>query len=167
MTDDDVEAYLRHLRETERRHRPADPRRRLARQIESAIAHRLMEAGHLVNPTSHASRFDLLVDDCLQVEVKAATWRSHARGGRYQFNYHNAADILIACCVNLAVHHYVIPTAELGDRSYLAITSPDPGQYTGQWATYLGAWDLIDRAIERARQETHQPALITEPAGII
>lgn len=130
----------------------SDPRRALADSAEREAACILAGAGYDVALTpGHNDRHDLTLGGVLRIEVKASSWTpaQNARG-RYQVHWHNKADVL--CWLLADVGQWIIiPAHELGDRRNLAIWSKDPGQYTGQWAAYLGAWPIVDQALEWAR----------------
>jgi len=141
----------------------ADPRRLLADSAERELAARLLVAGYTVARTAHNTRFDLVVDGCLRVEVKASTWRSAAGGGgRYQCCFHNRADVVCWLLANAGTW-FVIPVADLAGRRNLAIWSRDPRRYTGQWSPYRGAWHILDAAVAAATARgveiAHQPRL--------
>jgi len=129
-----------------------DPRRALADSAEREAAAVLAGAGFdvVLTPGYH-DRHDLTVGGALRVEVKASTWRPAAHAsGRYQALWHNKADLLLWLLADVGAW-VVIPCEVLGERSNLAIWSKDPGQYSGQWAAYLGAWHIVDQALEQAR----------------
>lgn len=157
ITEEGMHEFFKAQRDWERRMRYAkriDPRRRLANMVERDVAQRLVEMGYLVTPTGHNTRYDLLVESCCRVEVKASTWRPALRGtGRYQALIHNRADVIVFCCVNGSLHYFVIPAGELRERQNIAVWSYDPAAYQGQWAPYFQHWDALAEAVEQAKAE--------------
>jgi hypothetical protein len=126
----------------------ADPRRVLADEAERIVADRLLDLGYSVKRTSPGSRYDLLIEGCCRVEVKAATW-----GGRYEWHYHNRADVLILAAKNGSWHFFVLPVGVLAGRRNLAIWSENPARYGGQWATFLDGWSRVKPIVERVQRE--------------
>jgi len=145
--------------------KPVDPRKIFARQVERSVMYRLAERGHHVLQQKRNARFDILVDDCLRVEVKAAKWHASPSGGRYQACIHNLCDLVIFVCVNGSHHHFVIPAHQLGTRKNIAVWSHNPKDYAGQWAKYFEAWRVVDNAVQVAQRRPHQlsfGSLVTE-----
>jgi len=128
-----------------------DPRRQLAASAEREAAAILAGAGLDVDLTpGHNDRHDLTVNGCLRCEVKASRWTGAQNAtGRYQCLFHNDADLLLWLLADVG-QWVIVPSGELGDRRNLAIWSHDPAEYTGQWAAYLGAWDIVDQALATA-----------------
>jgi hypothetical protein len=125
-----------------------DCRRELAGEAERAVADQLIALGYSVRPTSTGSRYDLLVEGCCRVEVKAATW-----GGRYEWHYHNKADVVILAAKNGRWHFFVLPVAALAGRRNLAVWSENPTDYGGQWADFLEAWSMVKPIVERVQRD--------------
>lgn len=141
-----------------------DPRRVLANRIEWDAAFRLAGMGYRVRRQGHNARADLIVEDCLRVEVKASRYYPNKQGGRYQARLHNRADVLLFCCVNGSLHFFVIPMWALRGVGNLAVWSYDPAEYGGQWAPYLENWQVLADALAVARMDrTYQ--LSFEEAG--
>jgi hypothetical protein len=114
------------------------------RQVEAIAAELLRDRGYTVKTTTHKAHHDLWANGA-RVEVKAATYD----GRRWQWNLRGSqADVfLLACCNDRQViAWFVIPGGDVGDRRNAAVWTADPGQYAGQWAPYLGAWELLDEA---------------------
>lgn len=147
--------------------RPRDPRRLLAESAEREAAIRLLLEGHAVERTpGHNDRYDLLVDDRLRVEVKAARWtRTRGNRGRYQAHIHNRADVVCWLLANTG-QWFVVPVDALSPRRCIAIWSYDARDYSGIWSEYLGAWGLIDDLVHEVkaggRTFAHQLALDLE-----
>ena len=152
--DWEEKAILQELRIEQRRREmilrfgtPPDQRQRLARIVEARVA-LCIEAlfGYSINQTSHKASFDLWVDN-VKVEVKGSHWQ----GRRYQANIRNhSADILIFDAINGLDHYFIIPMAQVNPRRTVEITSYDVLAYTGQWAAYLEAWDVLALAVRAA-----------------
>ncbi len=70
----------KHQRDEESRRRYTRPapdsnhNRSLAHLVERDVAAHIWQMGYSAHWMPHNARFDLLVDGCLRVEVKAATW---------------------------------------------------------------------------------------------
>jgi hypothetical protein len=123
-------------------------RHTLADDVERHVYEALRALGYDVCRQGHNSRFDILVDGRLRVEVKASRWHANGTRGRYQALFHNRADVVVFCPVNGKVHHFLIPSGELSGPTNLAIWSHDPARYGGQWATWFERWDTIAAALE-------------------
>lgn len=131
----------------------------LERQVTRRVLPRLAEFGP-VNLTVHNAPFDAYVGGC-RVELKAANWTSGNRGGRYQCTIRNcAADVLVFTVVNGTDHHYIIPFAAIGRRRQIAITSYDVTAYSGQWAAYLDAWDVLGQVVASALDRPAQTSFL-------
>lgn len=144
-------------REREYRQRLAarDARRKLAGEAERLVADRLERMGYVVRIPRAESRFDLLVGGCCRIEVKAATWRPVFGGGsgRYEWHYHNDADLLILAARNGSWHFYVLPTAALGGRRNVAVWRENPAQSAGWLSEYLERWELVGPVVDQVGRE--------------
>jgi hypothetical protein len=85
------------------------------------------------------------------------------QSGRYQAEVRsrqtNTFDALIFDCINGAHHWFIIPAQALGRRRQVQITSYLVGRYKGQWAPYLGAWELIADLVDQVRHRPQQLSL--------
>lgn len=133
----------------------------LARRVEARVARQLAAWGYQVCPTTHNAPFDLWVEGA-RVEIKAARWYCHQRGGgRYQANVRqHQADVLIFDCINGADHYFIIPMAVIVPRRSLVVTSHNPAAYGGQWAEFLDAWEHLAAAVEAAQDRDRQLSLL-------
>jgi hypothetical protein len=156
ITEMDLFNLHKHQRDEESRRRytrsapDSEHNRSLAHLVERDVAAHIWQMGYSARWMPHNSRFDLLVDGCLRIEVKAATWTPP---GRYQAQLHNLADVIVFCCANGRYHYFVIPVNEVGARSHLAVWSYAPEDYAGQWRPYLENWALLGQHIETARRQ--------------
>ena len=114
------------------------------------MARRLAELRLWWSPTRPNARFDLLVEGCLRVEVKASRW---VAPGRYQACLHNVADVVVWGCRNGRWHWFVIPVEQLGDRRNVAIWSEDPERYDGLWSPFREAWPRLAELVTVTRSE--------------
>jgi hypothetical protein len=126
----------------------------------------LQRLGHNVRLISNFfDDFDLIVDDSLPVEVKAA--RVHARPVRpgyyrptYTFDVSNINQdydyVVILICEepNALKWPYIVPSWLLQSRSSTSITS-HPRSYNGQWAKYLNCWHTINQ-VKQVRKRLNQ-----------
>lgn len=132
-----------------------DPRRILARAVESDVAQRLRERGYYVSRTGHNEHFDLNVEG-VRVEVKAATWSEDSH--RYAAALRsNSADVLVLGCLNSIWRYFVIPFAEVCELTHIKISSHDPADYAGRFRDYLEAWPLIDELVARGVNHWQMP----------
>jgi hypothetical protein len=118
---------------------------------EKFIASELTDRGYTANLVSDFNAsFDILVNDSLPIEVKVAKRTSRDRGReRYQFKLtsklHRQDYIfcLVAIDDNGELFTFVIPSAFIGDRQTISLTSHPANSYKGQWAKFLNAWDWL------------------------
>lgn len=119
--------------------------------------------GYQVAKCPHNSPHDLVVGGYVTVEVKTAhpTKGARGHGRRWQFCLYShpergarpfAQDMLLLCCLPPRADgrpvFYVIPGGQVPPGlTKLDITSK-PGQYTGKWARYREAWQLVWELIE-------------------
>jgi len=125
----------------------------LAREAERRVAARLEAMGYAAWPMGHNCRHDLEIDQGCRVEVKAATWRDigDRRGGRYQFHFHNRADLLILCAINGSWHFYVLPVEALAGRRNVSVWCYEPERSSGWLRPYLEAWTLVSEIVNAER----------------
>lgn len=139
-------------REMMARHAPGRPR--ASKIFERAVTARLLPllaSYGPVNLTVDQAPFDVWVAG-VRVEIKAANWVSMPGWpGRYQGTIRNGDyDVLLFVAVNGTDHHFVIPKVAIGRRTQVAITQYQVERYSGQWAAYLEAWDVLRLAVEAA-----------------
>jgi hypothetical protein len=138
------------------------PHLRLAGETVERVAGRIEALGYAVAPTTGNASWDLEVEGCLRVEVKASAWKEQKPTGthrlprhRYQANIRakQAAqiDLVIFVAVNGRDHHFIIPRAELRGRRSLTIRVYNPDAYTGSLAQFREAWHLVGPALDAAR----------------
>ena len=139
--------------------RPADHRHELAREAEGLAAARLRSLGYGGEKTAHRAPYDFLVNGCLRVEVKVSNWRQQPgrRGGRYQANIHNSADLVIFLARGGTDTWFVMPMAIAG-RS-VTIRDYRADRTAGKYAPYLGAWGLVGWACALASGRARQLGL--------
>lgn len=125
---------------------------------------RLEEMGYAVEPSKGNAHWDLLVEGCLRLEVKASEWKLQEHPepgrrrprGRYQANIRKKqagqVDLVVFMAVNGADHHFVIPRPELRGRRNLTIRCYDPAHYTGNLAGFYEAWERVGPALAAARE---------------
>lgn len=148
--------------------RRRDRHTELARQAERWTQDQITGLGYQVHQTTNNCPFDLWVQrsdgKAVRVEVKISLYNQNARGGRYQANvrHHHQADLLVFIARNGRNWPYIIPMQHIAPRRNIAIWSYCPGDYSGQWAVYLGAWDQLHRAIETAAPKDFQLPLFWE-----
>lgn len=163
--------WLRHFLAGSLKRQVERERLRQSRRAEEQIADFIRdEFGYQVNLTTPNCPFDLWVADgnrAARVEVKLSTYHLHppSRSGRYQVDIrqHADVDVIIWICRSEEDWLYVIPAGDLRGRRNLAIWSRNPGQYRGQWLSYLNAWNHLRQAITNTHWRVWQPSL-TFPA---
>lgn len=136
-------------------------RRTLARRVELDAVQRMRGMGYQAGLTTPNARYDVLVGGCCRIEVKAARWHQVGEGGgRYQACLHNVADLVLFCCVNGALHYFVLPAATLEERRNIAVWSYHPAEYKGRWAPFLEDWERLAEAVDAARSRPRQLAFL-------
>lgn len=159
--------WWHYLNDTLQRQRQREAQR-LAREAEQSIAQHVQAMGYQVNPTTHKAPFDLWVQDdlgrAIRVEVKISRYHHSQKGGRYQADvrHFDQADLLVFIARNGKDWPFIIPMADIAPRRHVAIWSYCPADYSGQWASYLNAWDYLQQAIETAAVHSWQPSLFQD-----
>ncbi len=146
-----------------------DQRQKLAREAERIVSNLARKLGYQATSTPHKCPFDLWIrgDDgrAVRIEVKISLYHrciEPKKGGRFQANirHHDQADLLVFIARNGQDWHFVIPMKRIVPRHNIAIWSPCPAHYRGQWAKYLEAWEHLQRAIEQAQPQSCQLPLL-------
>lgn len=137
---------------------------RLAHQAEGLVAEIARSMGFTTLVTNHTHPHDLEVIDsagrAARVEVKIALPHPNQRKWRYQARlHHHNADVLVFIARNGKDWPFVIPMADICPRTNIAISSYCPGDYSGQWAAYLEAWDHLRQAVQAAQPNPYQMPL--------
>jgi hypothetical protein len=137
----------------------------LAAEAEASVAAMIRERGYDVALTTHNCPFDLWVqgdqERAARVEVKISLYalcKDRNKGGRFQarIHQHKAADLVVFIARNGQDWPFVIPMPDIGSRHNLAIWSPCPADYRGQWAAYLNAWKHLDDAVANTQRRVWQ-----------
>ena len=132
----------------------------LGDEAEAKVQRLLAWRGYDVKTTGHNERYDLSIateSGSKKIEVKGSRFKAHRNGGgRYQANLRGQADHadLFIFCLKPDDdaddwRFFVIPAAELAGSATLTITSryPEPGKCRSKWMRVLGAWGLVDKAV--------------------
>lgn len=137
----------------------------LTNQAVKSLIAELTRRGYAAAETRHKCPFDLLVNDSLRLEVKAANWTPrHGRPqfGRYQANVKrhqiDICDVLVFAirgAVAWPWQFFIVPAQAVTGRT-IEITSYDVGDYTGKYARFLGAWGIIADCESAAKSRTRQ-----------
>lgn len=107
-----------------------------------------------VEPTPHKAPQDLLVNDILTVEVKAANrTRTKHSSGRFQFNIRQAADIFILYCFGPHPATFIIPGRLVKGLRQIAIYSKNPNAYAGKWSRFRDAWYHVENELAKWQQQ--------------
>ncbi len=142
---------------------------RLSREAEQIVDELVRKMGYRTNPTPHKCPFDLWVQDevgrAVRLEVKISQYHRAKKGrsgGRYQADvrHHDQADLLVFIARNSQDWPFVIPMADIAPRRNIALWSYHPEDYTGQWASYLQAWEYLHQAIKVAEPRSWQTPLL-------
>jgi hypothetical protein len=125
------------------------------------VANRLLEErGFSCEVYGGTAGFDLLVDERVTVDVKAATCGGPGgrRGYSWQFNLkrHNIREVegalLLLCFADPEdddpIAEFVIPGGETAMLRKINITSKDPRTYSGKWSQYRAAWHVLNDLVE-------------------
>lgn len=143
----------------------------LAASVAQRVAGQLEALGYHVEPSKPNASWDLLVEGCLRVEVKASEWHKqkpdranrNENRGRYQANIRgrqtSQADLFVFVAVSGADHYFIIPRADLAGRHSLTIRTYNPEYYTGCLAEFREAWQLVGPALEAAKERVEQGRL--------
>lgn len=112
---------------------------------ESHIAHLLRQRGHEVDTTSVKFPYDLLIDRCIKVDVKTAN-ESDVRG--YPIHSYRLAKRKQTCDFYIFYEAdtgrvYVVPANKLNGQVQVGM-----GLDSKEYAKYLGAYHLIDEAVD-------------------
>lgn len=125
--------------------------------------------GYRTYGTTKQCPFDLWVTDpggrAARVEVKTSLFRDSPKGGRFQWDIRqNQRDIDCVICLakNGRYWPYIIPMDRIKPRRNIAVWSPCPADYRGQWQIYLEAWDYLEQIIANARPRAWQLSLPME-----
>lgn len=138
------------------------------------VARQLRQRGYTVELIGASSDFDLLVEGVIRVEVKSALPSAGNGGVRYQFSLRRHGlsldeELLVLLCYHIAgaaPAAFIIPNHALPrDLTKIDITSPDPADYTGQWALYRNDWAQVSQIVaatacrkpELFRSRTEEP----------
>lgn len=135
----------------------------LAVEGEEAAMELVRALGYQAHLTTHNAPFDLWVSDsqgrAARVEVKTSLYSRKHR--RYEWDIRqDEVDIVICLAKNGRYWPYIIPIADIGQRRNLAIWSYCPGDYKGQWAIYLNAWQHLHQAITNSQPRCWQLSLL-------
>lgn len=158
--DWESKAIIQELRQEQRKREmwlrfgtPPDQRQRLARIVEARAVERIeRHFVYSINYTNHKAAFDLWVGGA-RVEVKGSNWD----GQRYQASVRNhMADVLIFDAINDTDHWFIIPMGEIEPRNHIAIWNYNVAAYSGQWAQFLEAWDVLEYAVKTAQARPKQ-----------
>jgi len=106
----------------------------------------------LVRRTTRGCHYDLWAGGA-RVEVKAARWKEHARGGGwYQADVRPSQefDLLLFCAANGTAHWYVVPCEAVGGRRTISVCSYRPEQSRGWLRRFLERWDVADEVVRSA-----------------
>jgi len=119
----------------------------------------LERCGYSVEWYGGTNGFDLLINESVTLDVKAATRGGPGgrRGYTWQFSlnrfntHYREAIVLLLCFDDPAddepIAVFMIPGKETWDLRKINITSKDPRTYRGKWARYRGDWSALDKAI--------------------
>lgn len=139
-------------------------RQALAEEGECLAKQWIRDLGYTVyRRNSPNDPYDLRVegfDAQIWVEVKISQCYKGPKGHRFQADVRQyKADVLIFIARNGKDWPFIIPMNQIRPRRNVAIWSAQPKQYKGQWAPYLGAWDILVHTLEKARIRDAQLAL--------
>lgn len=129
-----------------------DQRHGLGAEAVLVAGQALAALGYASAETTHKAPYDLLVNDCLKIEVKAARWTSRAGGGgRYQADLKRRqrliADVVLFGLKDAGAWRWlVIPADDITSRT-LTVTSRDLGEYAGRYRPYVSAWSNVAKAL--------------------
>lgn len=144
-----------------------DPNLALGREAEALVAGKLAALSYQVTATSYKATCDLIVNDTLRIEVKAALWHKEAdlqrNRGRYQARIHKRqqADLVILMVRSgWGDSFFVIPHSELAGQRSITIRCHNVQSYTGRFSGYLEAWELIELALEVLKNQPYQLSLV-------
>lgn len=154
-------------------------RLRQAAAAEDLVADRIRAMGYRVYSTTANCPFDLWVCDtagrAARVEVKLSTCHENKGRARYQCDVRQSIDCDLLVWIARTCSepgrdgrdwHYVIPMANLGPaHRNLAIWSAYPGDYRGQWSSYLEHWDHLHHVIANTHPRIWQSSMPLAQGG--
>lgn len=135
-----------------------DQRHSLGSEAVATAGQALAALGYASAETSHKAPYDLLVNDCLKIEVKAARWTDRAGGGgRYQADLKRRqrliADLVLFGLKDAGGWQWlVIPADDITSRT-LTVTSRNLSDYAGKYRPYVGAWSNVAKMLARVSAE--------------
>ena len=161
--------WRHHLNGTLKSERERERLRQAAEAEDQVAEYIRQELGYQAHLTTANCPFDLYVtagedSQACRVEVKLSTYARNGQGGRYQCNIRAGQefDILVFVARNGQDWHYVIPVEALKQRRNIAIWSLCPGDYRGQWRSYLNAWHYLDQILTNSQTRVWQLNLPTK-----
>lgn len=115
---------------------------------EQRVMGRLSSLGYVVSPASPNAPYDFVVNGSIRVEVKASRFHPFGNSrGRYQWDFHNQADVLVVLLVADSVPVYLVMPCWGICRGNMAICQKNPFEYMGKWAFWVERWDVLENAL--------------------
>jgi len=111
---------------------------------EALVMNWLSARGYSVKQTTTRAPYDLLINDCLRIEVKSATYSVAAGGYVFTFGdrgYNPPYDVYVCCAVDRASDEitafYIIPSWFVLQRGITVTKSK-------KWTLWLNNWEVIN-----------------------
>ena len=122
-------------------------------ELEAQMRKLLESIGFKCEKTSTRYPYDLLVDDCVKIDVKAARKTKIKGSDAYSFRLakeYQTCDVYIAVCVNdqkEILQIYIIPSIIMSGKKQLCM-----GVGHSMYDTYIQRWDIIQQMSEAFHQ---------------
>ena len=122
-------------------------------EVENMIAKMIESMGHECTLTSNRHPYDILVDKCVKVDVKAARKTKAREYDVFSFRIakmQQTCDVYIAVCLgdqSSIEKIYVIPAHIMTGKKQLCV-----GVQHSKYDSYIDRWDLLDKIIAAFEQ---------------
>lgn len=115
---------------------------------EQLVQEEIIAMGHEVRRMPQNFPYDLLVDDCVKIDVKASRLYRGSNGNFYTFNLEKpfcTCDIYvlrIMSDINEVISTLIVPSKDVPTHSQISV-----GEFRSKYHKYQGKWDYLDRYI--------------------
>lgn len=113
---------------------------------ENEVLERLISLGFEVRQMPTVFPYDILVNDCIKIDVKASRLYRGTAGNFYSFNLEkpfSTCDIYVLCSLDddgLANGIYVVPSKFVATNTQVSI-----GEKVSKYSRFKGRWDYVEQ----------------------